>query len=60
MSTPTAEVHLDGAEIGVEPELGPDAEQSIFGSCLRQRIIPLRTAHGAEDDGVGAAARLNG
>ena len=50
----------DGAQVGEELERRSQAEQRVLGPGGCRGIIPLRTAHGAEQDGVGGTACLEG
>ena len=50
----------DGAQVGEELERRSQAEQRVLGPGWCRGIIPLRTAHGAEQDGVDGTARLEG
>ena len=52
-------VDRDRAQVGVQPEPAAQGEQRLLRADRRRRVGPLRTADGAEQDGVGRPARLD-
>ncbi len=50
----------DGAQVGEQLERRPQAEERVLGPRRRRRVIPLRAAHGAEQDSVGGTAGVEG
>jgi hypothetical protein len=51
-------VHRDRAEIGVHAESPAERQEPLLGPHRRGRIVPLRTADGAEQDRIRLAAEL--
>ena len=55
------ELRVDGdrAQVREQAEAAAEGEQRLLRADRRVRVVPLRAADGAEQHGVGAAARLD-